>query len=57
MGRTGEMCGAVSGAILVIGLAAGREAPDQSVEPAFGMLLTLLREFEARATAQPVALP
>ena len=48
MGRTGGMCGAVSGAILAIGLTAGREAADQSVEPAFGMVQTLLREFEAR---------
>jgi len=42
------MCGAVSGAILGIGQAAGRQAADQSVEPAFGMVQTLLREFEAR---------
>ena len=48
MGRTGGMCGAVSGAILGIGLTAGREAADQSVEPAFAMVQTLLREFEAR---------
>jgi C_GCAxxG_C_C family probable redox protein len=48
VGRTGGMCGAVSGALLGIGLVAGREAADQSVEPAFALVQSLIRAFEAR---------
>jgi C_GCAxxG_C_C family probable redox protein len=42
------MCGAVSGAILGLSLKGGRDAADQSVEPAFALLRSLVTEFETR---------
>jgi len=44
--RTGGMCGAVSGAIMGIGLVAGRDSPTESVEPAYTLVQKLIRAFE-----------
>jgi C_GCAxxG_C_C family probable redox protein len=43
---TGGMCGAVSGAIMVIGLAAGRNTPGESPEKAYALTRQLLESFE-----------
>jgi len=48
MSRTGGMCGAVSGAILGIGLVAGRNSAEQSVEPAFMISRSLLTDFKSQ---------
>ena len=42
---TGGICGAVSGAIMAIGLAAGRSAPEQSAEEAYALTRRLLEAF------------
>ena len=42
---TGGMCGAVSGAIMAIGLAAGRNSPDQSAEEAYALTRRFLDAF------------
>ncbi|HWI59261.1 MAG TPA: C-GCAxxG-C-C family protein [Bacillota bacterium] len=46
--RTGGMCGAVSGGILAINLVAGRNHPDQSVEPSYQLVRAFLSAFELR---------
>ena len=46
LSRTCGTCGAVSGALLGIGLALGRSTPDGSVEPAYGAARSFIREFE-----------
>ncbi len=42
---TGGMCGAVSGAIMVIGLAAGRSSPGEPAEDAYVLTRRLLHAF------------
>ena len=44
--RSGSMCGAVSGAIMGIGLAAGRNTPADPLEPAYGLVQELVRAFQ-----------
>jgi C_GCAxxG_C_C family probable redox protein len=44
--RTGGMCGAVSGAIMGIGLAAGRNSASESIEPSFAMIQKFICAFE-----------
>jgi C_GCAxxG_C_C family probable redox protein len=44
--RTGGMCGAVSGAILGINLAAGRNSPDESIELSYFLTQELIDRFE-----------
>jgi C_GCAxxG_C_C family probable redox protein len=44
--RTGGMCGAVSGAIMGIGLAAGRCSPAASVESSYSLIRQLIANFE-----------
>jgi len=44
--RTGGMCGAVSGAIMGIGLAAGRNSPAESVEASYALTQKLISRFE-----------
>jgi C_GCAxxG_C_C family probable redox protein len=44
--RSGGMCGAVSGAIMGIGLVAGRNFPAESLEPAYTLVQKLIRTFE-----------
>ncbi len=43
---TGGMCGALSGAIMGIGLAVGRSTPDESTDSAYRLTRQLLAEFE-----------
>src|SRR5512136_1583621 len=45
--RTGGMCGAVSGAILSIGLVAGRNLPAESIEPSYALTQKMIRFFES----------
>ncbi len=45
--RTGGLCGAVSGAILALGMAVGRDSADESVDPVYGLVREVLDEFEA----------
>ncbi len=44
--RTGGMCGALSGAIMGIGLVAGRNKPVESLEPAYTLVQKLIDRFE-----------
>ena len=44
--RTGGMCGAVSGAILGINLAAGRNSPEESNELSYYLTQELINRFE-----------
>jgi C_GCAxxG_C_C family probable redox protein len=44
--RNGGMCGALSGAIMGIGLAVGRDSPQGSVEPAYALVQELISRFE-----------
>ncbi|MEW5728275.1 MAG: C-GCAxxG-C-C family protein [Pseudomonadota bacterium] len=45
--RTGGMCGAVSGAIMAIGMAMGRTRPDEKVERGYGPVQDLMARFAA----------
>ncbi|MFC2079503.1 C-GCAxxG-C-C family protein [Candidatus Bipolaricaulota bacterium] len=45
--RSCGMCGAVSGAILAIGLSRGRTSPDEPVDPAYRAVRFVLDGFEA----------
>ena len=46
--RTGGLCGAVSGGVMALGLAFGRQTPQDSREPAFTAVQAFLTGFEAR---------
>jgi C_GCAxxG_C_C family probable redox protein len=46
--RTGGLCGALTGAILAIGLAAGREGAAQSIDPTYELVREVLAGFETR---------
>lgn len=46
MSRTGGPCGALTGAVMGIGLALGRSAAGESVQPAYVATQRLVREFE-----------
>jgi len=46
MGRRGSVCGAVSGAIMAIGLNYGRMQPDEDREKAYGLALKFYERFE-----------
>ncbi len=48
LARTGGLCGAVGGAILALGLVAGRDEPDEPVDPIYGSVREVLNGFEAR---------
>jgi C_GCAxxG_C_C family probable redox protein len=48
IGRTGGMCGAVSGGIMAIGLSLGRTSPDESVDPCYQAVQTFLEEFKSK---------
>ena len=48
LARTGGQCGAVSGAILGIGLALGRSTPAEPLDPAYAATRHFLQAFEAR---------
>jgi C_GCAxxG_C_C family probable redox protein len=44
--RTGGQCGAISGAIMGLGLAIGRDSPERSVEETYALVRELLQRFE-----------
>lgn len=46
MARTCGTCGALTGAMMGVGLALGRSAPGQSVQPAYDAARRLIAEFE-----------
>ena len=48
LARTGGMCGAVSGAIMGLGLATGREAPSDGLEECYAATTQLLAQFVGR---------
>ena len=48
LARTGGLCGAVGGAILALGLVAGRDAADEPVDPVYGLVRDLLDGFSER---------
>ena len=48
MARTGGQCGAVSGAIMALGLATGRQSPRESVEPTYVVVRELMKQFAER---------
>ena len=48
MSRTGNLCGAVSGGVMALGLAFGRHTPQDSREPAYTAVQAFLIGFEAR---------
>jgi len=48
LGRTGGLCGAISGAVLALGLAAGRDGPAQPVEPIYESVREIVGGFESR---------
>jgi len=46
--RTGDMCGAVAGAIMGIGLKHGRKTPEDPREQCYQMIRSLLEQFNER---------
>ena len=48
MGRTGGMCGAVSGGIMAIGISLGRNTPDDSIDNCYLAVQTLVERFNAQ---------
>lgn len=46
--RTGGMCGALSGAIMALGLLHGRDKGDESLETVYAMVQELMAEFRER---------
>ncbi len=48
MARTGGQCGAVSGAMMAIGLANGRRAPGDPVDANYMLIQELMQRFEER---------
>ena len=46
--RTCGTCGAVSGAILGLGLAAGRDSADETVDGCYALVREFVREFEVK---------
>ncbi len=48
MARTGGQCGAVSGAMMGIGLATGRSSPTDTLEPNYALIQRLIQRFEER---------
>jgi C_GCAxxG_C_C family probable redox protein len=46
--RTCGMCGAVSGSIMAINLFVGRNSPEDSAQPAYAVVRSMLQKFEAK---------
>jgi C_GCAxxG_C_C family probable redox protein len=47
LARTGGLCGAVSGAVMAVGLALGRSQPGMETDPAYTVVRRFLERFEA----------
>jgi len=47
LARTGGLCGAVSGAVLSLGMAAGRDKPGESYDPTYALVREVIDRFEA----------
>ncbi len=47
LARTGNVCGAVSGAVLSINLIKGRKSGKESIDDCYSLVRSLLKEFEA----------
>lgn len=52
LSRTAGLCGAISGAVMGIGLALGRYQPGGPVDPAYTAVQAFLERFEARFGAR-----
>ena len=48
LARTGGLCGAVSGAVMGIGLVTGRSAPEEDVAPTYEKVQEFLQRFRER---------
>jgi len=48
LARTGGLCGAVSGAILAIGMLTGRGSGEEPIDPVYELVREVLTGFEAR---------
>ena len=48
MARTGNMCGAVTGAVMAINIVLGRDAPDGPRDEDYAAVRKLLRRFEGK---------
>ncbi len=48
MARTGGQCGAVSGAIMALGLLRGRQSPAEAVDGTYAVVRDLMRQFAER---------
>jgi C_GCAxxG_C_C family probable redox protein len=46
--RTSGQCGAISGAIMGLGLAIGRDSPEKSVEETYALVRELIERFEGK---------
>jgi C_GCAxxG_C_C family probable redox protein len=46
--RTCGMCGAVSGSIMAINLFVGRNSPEDSAQPAYAVVRSMLQKFETK---------
>ena len=51
MARTDGMCGAVSGAIMAIGLSLGRSSPNDAIDPCYQAVRAFLERFSTRFEA------
>jgi C_GCAxxG_C_C family probable redox protein len=51
MARTDGMCGAVSGAIMAIGLSLGRSSPSDAIDPCYQAVRAFLERFSIRFEA------
>jgi|APSaa5957512535_1039671.scaffolds.fasta_scaffold174992_2 C_GCAxxG_C_C family probable redox protein len=48
MARSGGPCGAMTGAVMALGLVLGRDNPEQSVEETYAAVRTVMARFEER---------
>ena len=46
LARTGGLCGALSGAILALGIASGRDRAEDSIDPAYALVRAVLARFD-----------
>jgi C_GCAxxG_C_C family probable redox protein len=48
LARSCNLCGAVSGSVMAIGLLSGRDSPEETVEDCYGLVQAFVACFEAR---------